>query len=149
MNNSIKKYGIHNFTVEIIEYCSENSVNKREKFYIEKYKSLFPLGYNLNTGGQNFTHTKESKKRVSNGVIKYYYNKKLNKFNNIKIIFKDNIKDHIKPLNRENKQYGWYVYFGPRLKTDFGGVHITLEESYQNALIFIQTLKEKQDSETP
>ena len=46
----------------------------------------------------------------------------------------------IKPLNRLNVQYGWYVYID-RIKADFGGVHIPLEESEKCAREFIQKLK--------
>mgnify|MGYP003352438492 CR=1 FL=1 len=51
-----------------------------------------------------------------------------------------NIEKYIKPLNRNNQQYGWYVYID-RVKADFGGVHIPLNESKLSAIEFIQNLK--------
>jgi hypothetical protein len=39
-----------------------------------------------------------------------------------------------------DEQYGWYVYID-RNKADFGGVHISLEESKESAKEFIIDLK--------
>jgi molybdate-binding protein len=45
------------------------------------------------------------------------------------------------PTQRYGTQYGWYVYIN-RCKTDFGGIHITLEESRNYAIQFINELNE-------
>ena len=136
LNNAIRKYGVEDFDVELIEYCDINKVDEREKYYIKKFNTLFPNGFNLKNGGSNvFTHTDESKKRVSNGVINYFKNKKFERFKNIKKI-DDDIEKYIKPLNRDKIQYGWYVYID-RIKADFGGTHISLESSKKNAVEFI------------
>jgi len=86
-----------------------------------------------------FTHSDESKKRVSNGVINYYKDKKYDRFKDVKHI-DDDIDKYIKPLNKHNEQYGWYVYID-RVKADFGGVHISLDESKKCAIEFINNLK--------
>lgn len=52
LNNSIRKYGNENFTVELIETCSKDILDEREIYYIEKYNSLYPIGYNLTRGGK-------------------------------------------------------------------------------------------------
>jgi group I intron endonuclease len=139
LNNAIKKHGIENFMVEILEYCELNKSDDRELYYITNLNSLFPNGYNLKNGGSVFIHTDESKKKVSDGVVNYYKDKKFDKFKNIKYI-DDDIEQYIKPLRKHNEQYGWYVYIN-RIKTDFGGVHISLEESKQKAKEFISILK--------
>ena len=142
LNNAIRKYGVEDFDVELIEYCDINKVDEREKYYIKKFNTLFPNGFNLKNGGSNvFTHTDESKKRVSNGVINYFKNKKFERFKNIKKI-DDDIEKYIKPLNRDKIQYGWYVYID-RIKADFGGTHISLESSKKNAVEFILELKNR------
>ena len=61
------------------------------------------------------------------------------RFENVQSI-DDDIEKYIKPLNRENKQYGWYVYID-RHKADFGGIHISLEKSKEDAIEFIMNLK--------
>ena len=139
LNNAIRKYGVTNFVVELIEYCEISNADERETHYIKELNSLFPNGYNLKNGGSVFTHSDESKKRLSNGVSNYYKDKKYDRFKEIKNI-DDNIEKYIKPLKRNNKQYGWYVYID-RVKADFGGVHIPLDESKISAIEFIENLK--------
>jgi len=140
LNNAIRKYGVENFIVELIEYCEIDDADERETHYIKEFNSLYPNGYNLKNGGSVFTHSEESKKRLSNGVLNYYKDKKYEIFKNIKQI-DDDIEKYIKPLKRYNEQYGWYVYID-RVKADFGGVHIPLDESKKNALVFIEKLRE-------
>jgi group I intron endonuclease len=147
LNNSIRKNGKDNFKVEILEYCEIKEADEREKYYIKKHNTLFPNGYNLNSGGLSSSHTEESKKRVSNGVIKYYENKKYERFKNI-YIDKTKIDKYIKPLRRDNKQYGWYVLIS-RKKADFGGVHINLDDSKNMAITFINNLVRIQEGKTP
>ena len=139
LNNAIRKYGVTNFVVELIECCEISNSDERETYYIKELNSLFPNGYNLKNGGSVFTHSDESKKRVSNGVSNYYKDKKYDRFKEIKNI-DDNIEKYIKPLKRNNEQYGWYVYID-RVKADFGGVHIPLDESKISATEFIKNLK--------
>jgi len=139
LNNSIRKHGVDNFEVELIENCTIENANERETFYIQHYNSVFPNGYNLKIGGTVFAHSDESKKRVSNGVQKYFEDKKFARFDSITKI-DDNIEKYIHPLNRDDEQYGWYVFI-ERKKADFGGVHISLEQSRNSALEFIRTLK--------
>jgi group I intron endonuclease len=139
LNNAIRKYGVADFVVELIEYCEIINADERETYYIKELNSLFPNGYNLKNGGSVFTHSDESKKRVSNGVISYFKDKKYERFKDIKKI-DDDIEKYIKPLKRNNEQYGWYVYID-RIKADFGGVHILLDESKTSAIEFINNLK--------
>ena len=139
LNNAIRKYGVEDFVVELIEYCEIDDADERETHYIKEFNSLYPNGYNLKNGGKVFTHSNESKKRVSNGVLNYYKDKKFNKFKDIKHI-DDDIDKYIKPLNKYNEQYGWYVYID-KCKADFGGIHISLDESKNSAIEFIQQLK--------
>jgi group I intron endonuclease len=139
LNNAIRKYGVPDFDVELIECCETKDADEREKHYIKELNSLFPDGYNLKNGGNVFTHSVESKKRVSNGVINYYKDKKYDRFKDVKHI-DDDIDKYIKPLNKHNEQYGWYVYID-RVKADFGGVHISLDESKKCAIEFINNLK--------
>ncbi len=141
LNNAIKKYGVADFVVELIECCKISDANDREIHYIKEFNSLYPNGYNLKNGGSVFTHSDESKKRVSNGVLNYFKDKKFERFKNVKRI-DDDIEKYIKPLNRNNEQYGWYVYID-RNKADFGGVHILLEESKISAIEFIHNLKNR------
>ena len=139
LNNAIRKYGVADFEVDLIERCEIEKADEREIHYIKEFNSLFPNGYNLKNGGSVFTHSDESKKRLSNGVVNYFKDKKSERFKGVEKI-DDDIEKYIKPLNRNNEQYGWYVYI-EKCKADFGGVHIPLEKSRKDAIEFINILK--------
>lgn len=52
---AFKKYGLENFSFEIIEECNPEELNKKEIFYIQYYNS-YKFGYNQNEGGQGSTN---------------------------------------------------------------------------------------------
>lgn len=74
-HRAIRKYGIDNFTYEIL--CSVRANSKRklkesldtlESFYIEKYNSNGVCGYNLTSGGDGilgYLHSLETKSKLS------------------------------------------------------------------------------------
>ena len=48
--NAIRKYGIENFSIEMIEECELSELSNREIYWIEEYHS-FSNGYNATLGG--------------------------------------------------------------------------------------------------
>ena len=48
--SAMRKYGVENFVIEIVEECSDTVLNEREVFWIENYGS-FKYGYNATKGG--------------------------------------------------------------------------------------------------
>lgn len=50
LHRAIRKYGIDNFTLEILEECSSDQLNDREIFWIAFYDT-FKNGYNQTAGG--------------------------------------------------------------------------------------------------
>jgi hypothetical protein len=72
LGNAFKKYGLNNFIFEEIISCfDKDSLNYYEKYFIEFYNTLRPNGYNLTTGGNDYTFDNETKQKMRN--------KKLNK----------------------------------------------------------------------
>lgn len=67
---AFKKYGIENFTYEVIEECEVDTLDEREIYYIKLYNSYVGFkdsnGYNLNLGGgsnRGWIPSEENKKR--------------------------------------------------------------------------------------
>lgn len=71
---AIQLYKIENFDFSIVEECLRENLDEREKYYIKKYNSFTPNGYNLNKGGQgNFYHgtilTKEQADEIKDKLL--------------------------------------------------------------------------------
>lgn len=67
--SSMNKYGLENFSIEIIEHVKEKiKMDEREIFWIKFYDS-FNNGLNLTLGGESgclgYKHTKEAKEKIS------------------------------------------------------------------------------------
>lgn len=65
MYKDMRKYGIDNFTFEVLEECKESCSNEREEYYIKKFNSV-KKGYNHEQSGKHKFHTEETKKKISN-----------------------------------------------------------------------------------
>lgn len=91
IHRAIKKYGKSNFTIEVIEEVDKDSLNDREKFWIEYYNS-YNNGYNSTRGGQDSsTHCKELD---TESIIKEYNSgKSLRSIGNTFKVDKQTIKD--------------------------------------------------------
>lgn len=78
--NAMNKYGEENFSIEIIKTieCDTKDelidlLNELEIYYISKYNSVTPNGYNLTIGGNN------TSVRYSKPVTSYFYNGEMDK----------------------------------------------------------------------
>jgi hypothetical protein len=49
---AISKYGADKFKFRVVEECDDNIVNKREKYWIEKFDTCSNKGYNATLGGE-------------------------------------------------------------------------------------------------
>lgn len=52
-HDAIRQFGFENFSFQILEECSVSDLNEREKYYIKKYQTRYPNGYNLTSGGND------------------------------------------------------------------------------------------------
>ncbi len=71
IHRAIKKYGVENFSFEIIGWFKD--YNEKEKEYINFYKSLAPYGYNIQSGGEEPPHysgENNSFAKISNDTAK-------------------------------------------------------------------------------
>ena len=78
---AIIKYGEENFVIEKIdEAYNIDELNEKEIFYIKKYKSKCPNGYNIGNGGLNRNHSIETRRKIgesNKGKVGYYKGLKL------------------------------------------------------------------------
>lgn len=64
------KYGEDSFTFDILEECSKDKLDEREKYWIDYYNS-YKNGYNCTLGGDGvsgYKHTEERKQKISKAV---------------------------------------------------------------------------------
>ena len=67
LNKAIRKYQSENMIISILEECSAQEADNREKHYIEKFNSQAPNGYNLTSGGKNSTtYSEETRNKKEN-----------------------------------------------------------------------------------
>lgn len=66
---AFKKYGIENFSFEVIEECKEEELSLKEKYWIKFYDSYYN-GYNMTEGGED-SLWKEAIKKTSKVVQQY------------------------------------------------------------------------------
>lgn len=97
---AMNKYGIENFRIELIEECSPNLSEDREKYWIEYYGS-FKNGYNATQGG-------DGKKYLDYDLIYKIYNEtksviKTSQLCNCDSHSVTNILDNLK-VSREERQ---------------------------------------------
>lgn len=74
LQKSWNKYGEQNFEFKILEECSNDELNERERYYIDLYNTMNrDYGYNLKFGGQDTNYVAEYvKNKISEGNKKYY-----------------------------------------------------------------------------
>lgn len=69
IKNAINKYGLDNFSIDILEYCDIEHLDEREQYWIDYYESYNPSkGYNIckyASTTRGYKHTEEAKKKMS------------------------------------------------------------------------------------
>lgn len=66
--NSFNKYGVENHKFEVIEYCEENVINERERYWQDFYDVLGCNGLNCKlqcTKEKKGRHSEQTKKKIS------------------------------------------------------------------------------------
>lgn len=70
---AIRKYGIENFSFQVIEQCKLEELDKREQYYIDKFNTIVPNGYNQTLGGTTTVPQKLDQQKVKE-IIKMLEN---------------------------------------------------------------------------
>lgn len=75
--NAMKKYGWRNFDFQIIYNSDDiNDILEKETFFIKKYNTLHPNGYNMTIGGEGCCPSEETRKKMSISAKKWTNTKK-------------------------------------------------------------------------
>ena len=65
-HNAVASYGFENFDFYFVDRAVDlEDLNKKEQFYINKFNSLVPNGYNAESGGKNKIRSEETKRKQS------------------------------------------------------------------------------------
>jgi group I intron endonuclease len=71
LKSAFKKYGLENFDFKLICIGFDSDLNNLEIYYINKYNSIVPNGYNLRLGGNSGgKHNEETKIKISETLKK-------------------------------------------------------------------------------
>jgi len=68
--NSVRKYGVENFQIELLEECNVSDIYEREKFYIDDLDT-YNEGLNSTYGGEGclgYKHSKEIREKISKNL---------------------------------------------------------------------------------
>lgn len=66
VSQALRKYGVENFQIEKIDSAdTQEELNLKEKYWIKKYNSISPNGYNIHEGGLVNIPTEETRKKIS------------------------------------------------------------------------------------
>lgn len=70
LHSAMMKYGFDNFTIECIEECSVEQLDKLEKYWINKLDAQNrKIGYNICSGGASYNPEEKHEKQVNNGKV--------------------------------------------------------------------------------
>lgn len=80
LNSDRKAYGVDSFICDVLIECEDYEADKYEQYFITKYNTLYPNGYNMTTGGIKECKynelTKDFLSKCKMGDKNPFYNKK-------------------------------------------------------------------------
>ena len=120
---AIRKYGVQNFSFEIIEECLRKELNEKETYRIKYYDSYYN-GYNQTPGGDSTLHMCKLTPEQAQEIIDILSNDKNSEISHKELAEKYNVsKDTIQAINagrqwyNDNYQYPLHTSkYDPRLK---------------------------------
>jgi len=92
LQNSFNKYGIDNFSFEVIEFCEVSELIDKENYYINFYKSNnLNLGYNLATVNEFRRNNYNKEVKIKNSKINLFKNGNFTNFKAINLTTNEEI----------------------------------------------------------
>jgi len=69
IDNALRKYGLSNFNVIVLEEVEDDRLSEREQYWIKKIDCVYPKGYNNTYGGEeSFRPSEETKHKISEAL---------------------------------------------------------------------------------
>ncbi len=78
--SAMHKYGFETFSIHKLMEVPDKELNEFEKFYVQLYNTLSPAGYNLTSGGDNFTKVSPSTSKLISENSKKYMHENIDKY---------------------------------------------------------------------
>lgn len=137
LDSAIRKYGHENFKIKLL--CTVDSLdelNKMEQFYILKYNTLSPNGYNLTSGGnKNQIQSEETKIKRSKSLLGKNKGRILNKRE------RKNKNDNFLPKYVRRINNGYRISNHPsKIDKCFRSKKLTMEKKLELILIELEKL---------
>lgn len=125
LSKAIRKYGLKNFSFEIIEICLQEELNQKEQYWI-KYFNSYNKGYNQNLGGNSVLHTCKLTPEQAQEIIDILINDEVGAVSHKKLAEQYGVsKDTIQAINAGRQWYNdKYTYplhiskYDPRFKKE-------------------------------
>jgi hypothetical protein len=115
LDNAIRKYNPNSFKVELLVECSIEELDYYEQYYIIKYNTLTPNGYNLTTGKSESRQSEETKIKRSESMIGKNKGKSLHKRSRQREE-DNNLPKYLRSYNDSSGKSGYRISNHPILK---------------------------------
>lgn len=136
--NSIRKYGVENFSIELIEECELNVLYEIEMKYVEMYDS-YENGLNTTKGGEGclgYRHSNDIRKKIS----KILKNGKSHKNKTYEILYGDNCEIEKEKRKNSVKQY-WENITEEEKEKRINNLKIKSRQNSKFSIDFIKKIK--------
>lgn len=74
-HSMLRRFGFDGFEFEVLEECPVDELNQKEIFYISKYNTQYPNGYNITAGGESPHYHKLNQKTVDEIIVELKENR--------------------------------------------------------------------------
>lgn len=138
--NSVRKHGVENFNIELIEECDISIIYEREKYYIDKLNT-FNNGLNSTCGGEGclgYKHNSEIRKKISD-ILK---NGKSNKGKSYEIIYGEKSLEQ-KQKRRESVKKNWKTLTEKERKSRIDKINQGVKKNVKFSERIIKEIKDK------
>ena len=127
-HRALKKYGIDNFTWEIIEECNNSVLNEREIYWIKKFDTFYKneKGYNMTIGGSQVSDKRKAIIAISPLQEEYLFPSITDAETTLSHLFNKNF-SHISCVcsGARKSHHGWVFYYldenGDRIIPNYSG----------------------------